>query len=404
MNASVAPGEAASAEVWVSRSITRKLAAVARLAQADAAAALLRASQASEVHAAAARTATIQSEYAAQLETRRLYIATCASRGRHNFLVTVVGHKPYKQAEEMGSSRRKRPAAAQLEENRQKVDVFFGFKVNDCLKQLSLVATPPTLNCTVSHSCNDCRRVLAPSTSCVKTLSPGSSMARSYTGNASPVGSAARAATTSNRCQLALVSELQPPPTSSSARWRWTWLMVRLRSLRTLTITTRLRSDGKVGSKCAPPCGITRRMVKHEPHYGKSGCDGNLNIPKYAIEEAIKAGLILNPTTRELALFIAEHKLAPSIPKHLKPGWEAVDRYFCGYIWIRVCSPSSVFPMLRPRDAARKCLVRKWSSALMLPGPRRKDHCECARAFVRVGRAYVSTWQTAKWSAMLGGF
>ena len=31
-------------------------------------------------------------------------------------------------------------------------------------------------------------------------------------------------------------------------------------------------------------------------------------------------------------LYIAEHKQEPSIPKARKNGWEAVDRYFWGYI------------------------------------------------------------------------
>ena len=58
--------------------------------------------------------------------------------------------------------------------------------------------------------------------------------------------------------------------------------------------------------------GIIRRMVKHEPHHGKSGCDGNSNVPSYAIQEAIKEGALLNPSTREMVLFLAEHKQARS--------------------------------------------------------------------------------------------
>ena len=42
-----------------------------------------------------ARTAVKQSDYAAQIETRREFTATCAIRERHNCLVTVVGYKPY---------------------------------------------------------------------------------------------------------------------------------------------------------------------------------------------------------------------------------------------------------------------------------------------------------------------
>ena len=94
-----------------------------------AAAAADRASGAAAVHAAAARTATVQSDYAAQLETQRTFTATCASRERHNFLVAIMGYKPYRQEQPpRGASRRKRPAG-ELEEYRQQVDVFFAFQV-----------------------------------------------------------------------------------------------------------------------------------------------------------------------------------------------------------------------------------------------------------------------------------
>ena len=48
-----------------------------------------------EVRESLARTAVKQSDYAAQIETRREFTATCAIRERHNCLVTVVGYKPY---------------------------------------------------------------------------------------------------------------------------------------------------------------------------------------------------------------------------------------------------------------------------------------------------------------------
>lgn len=53
------------------------------------------ASIAVEVQAALARSITVQSDYAAQVETQRSRTATCATRERHNLLVCVVGYKPY---------------------------------------------------------------------------------------------------------------------------------------------------------------------------------------------------------------------------------------------------------------------------------------------------------------------
>ena len=42
-------------------------------------------------------TATIQSDYASQLETSREYHATCATKERHNYLVSLVGYRSYQQ-------------------------------------------------------------------------------------------------------------------------------------------------------------------------------------------------------------------------------------------------------------------------------------------------------------------
>ena len=54
------------------------------------------ASIAVEVQAVLARSASVQSDYAAQVETQRSRTATCATRERHNLLVSVVGYKPYR--------------------------------------------------------------------------------------------------------------------------------------------------------------------------------------------------------------------------------------------------------------------------------------------------------------------
>ena len=45
-----------------------------------------------------AKTATIQSDYASQLETSREFHATCATKERHNYLVTLVGYRSRQEA------------------------------------------------------------------------------------------------------------------------------------------------------------------------------------------------------------------------------------------------------------------------------------------------------------------
>lgn len=48
---------------------------------------------AEKVYKALSTTATIQSDYASQLETSRTYHATCATKERHNYLVSLMGYK-----------------------------------------------------------------------------------------------------------------------------------------------------------------------------------------------------------------------------------------------------------------------------------------------------------------------
>ena len=55
------------------------------------------AAKAQQVFDLLSTTATIQSDYASQLETSRDYHATCATKERHNYLVTLVGYRSYQQ-------------------------------------------------------------------------------------------------------------------------------------------------------------------------------------------------------------------------------------------------------------------------------------------------------------------
>jgi hypothetical protein len=78
--------------------------------------------------------------------------------------------------------------------------------------------------------------------------------------------------------------------------------------------------------------GIARSGNKLVEYEGKGSCDGYGNVPKHALRHAIESGALIEPGTRELVLYMALHKQEPSIPKARKNGWEAVDRYFWGYI------------------------------------------------------------------------
>ena len=79
--------------------------------------------------------------------------------------------------------------------------------------------------------------------------------------------------------------------------------------------------------------GIVRMAIKLVEHHGKSGCDGNSNTPVLALKYALQHGLIgPNPGTRQLVLWLAEHKPFTSTPKAKKRGWEAIGRIFYGFM------------------------------------------------------------------------
>ena len=55
------------------------------------------AAKAQQIFDALSTTVTIQSDYASQLETSREFTATCATKERHNYLVTLLGYRSHQQ-------------------------------------------------------------------------------------------------------------------------------------------------------------------------------------------------------------------------------------------------------------------------------------------------------------------
>ena len=102
-------------------------AAAAAVADAEAAmtSATGRAKTAAEVHELMALTATMQSDYAAQFETYRIHTGTCQQPERHNFLVTIVGYKPY--TEMMRKPGRGKKTKVLEPVVKQHVDIFYAF-------------------------------------------------------------------------------------------------------------------------------------------------------------------------------------------------------------------------------------------------------------------------------------
>lgn len=70
-------------------------------------------------------TATLRSDYAAQIKTIRAHNATCAHPESHNLCITVVGHSPYEEVVQV--KRRGKRLGGTKTVRKQKVAVFFGF-------------------------------------------------------------------------------------------------------------------------------------------------------------------------------------------------------------------------------------------------------------------------------------
>ena len=78
--------------------------------------------------------------------------------------------------------------------------------------------------------------------------------------------------------------------------------------------------------------GIRRSSSKQVEYHGKGSCDSEGNVPNYPIKDAIATGKLFDPGTRELVLYLAVNKQAPSTLKENTSGWEAAGRFFWGYM------------------------------------------------------------------------
>ena len=91
------------------------------------------------------------------------------------------------------------------------------------------------------------------------------------------------------------------------------------------TKVTAAADSAVAAAKDATPTkdGILRSSSKQVEYHGKGSCDSEGNVPSYPLKDAIATGKLFNPGTRELVLYLAENKQAPSILKENKTGWEA---------------------------------------------------------------------------------
>lgn len=364
--------------------LTHTWAAIARVAAAGALSSAIHAdkcadaaSTAIEVQAVLARTVSVQSDYAAQIETQRSRTATCATRERHNLLVSVVGFKPYRVWAEKskqwvykqrvyvfyalhkagfkpsarsfnvvqedidhwlkygamrhgewfmggerlpgGDHRQPLPAGSKLREAPRRPPDFPEMEVHrdkfdGCPNQFSYGTNYHQI--AEWHSKTSEWHLPAVADAAVEAseaqaiCDAAEEAAQDALANAFAAAASADPVVTEDAHALAAaaVSDyLRLSAIASSA------------NIAALTIA---KNKG----------GILRSGNKLIEYEGKGPCDGYSNVPKHALRQAIESGALIDPGTRELVLYMAEHKPEPSIPKERKNGWEAVDRYVWGYM------------------------------------------------------------------------
>ena len=90
--------------------------------------------------------------------------------------------------------------------------------------------------------------------------------------------------------------------------------------------------------------GVFRGQLRLETMRGKGGCDGASNLVPSTVHNGLLNEELLDPSTRELVIFMARRKQEPSISGLKKQGWWAADEYI--YVWYdtRVFTASRVPP------------------------------------------------------------
>jgi len=143
---------------------------------------------------------------------------------------------------------------------------------------------------------------------------------------------------------------------------------------------------------------ITRTDVLLVEHHGKGGCDAQSNVPKFVIEDATISGRMLDPLTRELVLYLAMHKQAPSISKVNKAGWEAPEAYYYGY-FDSIKFTKRAVPDAEGFKGCRGLVVGTISLlayARMRRLPLRKmDRCMCAKCSTHATPAFSESLMSA---------
>ena len=77
--------------------------------------------------------------------------------------------------------------------------------------------------------------------------------------------------------------------------------------------------------------GVGRAQLRLETMRGKGACDGASNVVPSTVHSALINEQLLDPSTRELVIFMAKHRPGPSVEGTSKQGWWSADEYVYVY-------------------------------------------------------------------------
>lgn len=296
-----------------------------------------------KVHEASkdADTATLWSDYAAQFETSRGHTATCATKERHNNCVTVAGHSPYTEHVEQ-LARGKRPAKT-FDVRKQQVDVFYGmFKsgYKPDARTYNVQREDITSILKYGRSIHGewfCDGVRLPGGKYRGELGEGLRDVDSFD---PPCPGLCHEVDVTDGCACQFAGRNNYHQT---AEWKVSPSHATCCLL--LPVVTMVLDHASLIRLPFPlkvKTGVDRNHLRLETMMGKGPCDGYGNVPPSTVRSAIADGKLIEPGTRELVLFNAVNKRAPSTAKTLKHGWWAAGRIFYGFYDTRLFTKEAV--------------------------------------------------------------
>ena len=116
--------------------------------------------------------------------------------------------------------------------------------------------------------------------------------------------------------------------------------------------------------------------------HGKNICDALSNSIAAALKGAVERGDVVDPTTRKLVLYLAQHYQVPATAKMKKDGWWAVSDIFYGYLDPSCFTQAAVAPAepLKGSDSFRRFIGRSRHHDALRTGPLELSahFCGCA--------------------------